>query len=308
MSEVRQRRKLAPIPNGLPGSVEVDKSAVPSAPGAPSTTVAKIDCHQGHVGVTCCNNLDPCGVLLEEVDPADLAAKAGLRPGDVVLKVNGVSVGQHETFIEAINSATEADKGAASRMIEVEYLTAAAVTAAVAAAAAARPPAKSLAFAYFLWTIAPPLGLHHFYLGRDAHAVLHVLTFGLFGVGWLRDLFCLPRYAAICNEEPEYVGTLKATMIARPTHPERGLARLIAMLLLGWYFGFVLSCVPPPMGEAPWPPLASMVIETVMQCVGAAVGVYLVGICPPITGSFQKALNSALLGAFVARFVFGGQW
>ena len=305
MSDVRQRRKPTAA-NGLPAGVGADGK--PAEDSAPSTKIVKIDCHKGHVGVSCSNNLDPCGVLLDFCDPADLAAKAGMRQGDVVLKVNGVSVAHHETFIEAIASATQAEKDSASRVIEVEYLPAASVAAAAAAALAQRPPAKSLVVAYGLWAIAPPLGLHHFYLGRDAHAVLHVLTFGLLGLGWVRDFFCLPRYLSICNEDAEYVGLLKATMIARPTHPQRGFTRLLAMLVLGWYFGFVASCVPPPPGEAPWPPVASMLVETVLQCIGASLAVYLVGICPSTDGSLSATLKSSLLGACLARFLFGGEY
>lgn len=47
--------------------------------------------------------------------------------------------------------------------------------------------------AYLLWC--PPLGLlgfHQYYLRRPCWGVVYSLTFGLFGIGWLVDLFRLP--------------------------------------------------------------------------------------------------------------------
>jgi hypothetical protein len=69
--------------------------------------------------------------------------------------------------------------------------------------------------AYALCLVAPTVGLQHFYLGRDAHGVLHLLTLGGVGLGWARDLCCLPRYVATANEEPSYVVALKAEQRAQ---------------------------------------------------------------------------------------------
>ena len=121
--------------------------------------------------MTCSNSTEPPGVLLDHTDPLDLAAKAGLRQGDIVIGVNGCDIVQHQALVEAINAATGAESGSASRFLEIEYLPAASVAGFVAAALARKPPQKSLAVAYGLACIAPPLGLHHFYLGRDAHAL-----------------------------------------------------------------------------------------------------------------------------------------
>lgn len=73
----------------------------------------------------------------------------------------------------------------------------------MASAASAAPAQQhSLRVAYLLWGFAPPLGLHHLYLGRDAHALLHALSAGgFFGLGWLRDGWRLPAYVAIAEVE-----------------------------------------------------------------------------------------------------------
>lgn len=36
------------------------------------------------------------------------------------------------------------------------------------------------------------LGIHRFYLGRTFSAVLYLFTLGLFGIGWMVDLFRVP--------------------------------------------------------------------------------------------------------------------
>ena len=63
---------------------------------------------------------------------------------------------------------------------------------------------KSLFVTYILWFFGGIFGLHHFYLGRDIQAFIWWCTFGGYlGVGWLRDLFAIPRYVAEANEDPE---------------------------------------------------------------------------------------------------------
>ena len=99
--------------------------------------------------------------------------------------------------------------------------------------------------AYLLWLTPPlgwPLGLHHLYLGRDAHATLHAATLGFYGLGWWRDLVVLPRYVAAANEEATHLAALKAEMSRTPT-PTRGAQRTVAMLLVGMLFlSWACSC------------------------------------------------------------------
>eukprot|EP01133_Synstelium_polycarpum_P008472 gene8472-9964_t len=55
----------------------------------------------------------------------------------------------------------------------------------------AHPP-KSIGLAYFLWFFLGIFGVHRFYLQRNVSAFIYLFTLGLFGIGWLVDLFLLP--------------------------------------------------------------------------------------------------------------------
>uniref|UniRef100_A0A673MVM7 DnaJ homolog subfamily C member 22 n=1 Tax=Sinocyclocheilus rhinocerous TaxID=307959 RepID=A0A673MVM7_9TELE len=59
--------------------------------------------------------------------------------------------------------------------------------------------AKKIMITYALWAMGGPLGLHHIYLGRDSHALLWILTFGGFGLGWAREFFRIPSYVNEAN-------------------------------------------------------------------------------------------------------------
>ena len=45
--------------------------------------------------------------------------------------------------------------------------------------------------AYILW-IFGFMGAHRFYLGRSLSGTIYFMSFGLFGVGWLIDIFLIP--------------------------------------------------------------------------------------------------------------------
>jgi TM2 domain-containing membrane protein YozV len=62
-------------------------------------------------------------------------------------------------------------------------------------------PEKSLFVAYLLWL--PPLGIlgaHKFYLNRPFLGLAYFLTGGLLVIGWVVDLFTLPRQVDMFNE------------------------------------------------------------------------------------------------------------
>lgn len=60
-------------------------------------------------------------------------------------------------------------------------------------------PAKSLLDAYLLCIPLGFLGLHHFYLKRYGFGVLYFFTGGLLGIGWIVDMFRLPRLVRQTN-------------------------------------------------------------------------------------------------------------
>jgi TM2 domain-containing membrane protein YozV len=59
-----------------------------------------------------------------------------------------------------------------------------------------------LAIGYLLW-IFGFLGAHRFYFGRPVSGTIYLFTLGLFLVGWIVDLFLMPRLEA--SAERRYV-------------------------------------------------------------------------------------------------------
>jgi len=53
----------------------------------------------------------------------------------------------------------------------------------------------SLLVGYLLW-IFGFLGAHRFYFGRPISGTVYLFTFGLLGIGWIVDLFLMPKLEA----------------------------------------------------------------------------------------------------------------
>lgn len=58
---------------------------------------------------------------------------------------------------------------------------------------------KSKGIAYLLWFFFGLLGIHRFYLGKVGSGVVYLLTAGVFGIGWLIDLFTLGTQVDVYN-------------------------------------------------------------------------------------------------------------
>jgi RND superfamily putative drug exporter len=56
-----------------------------------------------------------------------------------------------------------------------------------------QPKPKSIVIGYLWWTFFGLFGAHQFYLGKKGRGYLYLCTLGLCGLGWLLDLFTLPR-------------------------------------------------------------------------------------------------------------------
>lgn len=59
----------------------------------------------GHVGATLGNDEELQAVVVQHVHPQDLAARAGVRPGDVIVAINDEPVSSHEDAIAKIEQA-----------------------------------------------------------------------------------------------------------------------------------------------------------------------------------------------------------
>ena len=241
---MRHRRKATPE-NGLPAEATGTSPKDPTAVAAPREVLIDFS-RQGHAGIISCSNcVGMPGVLMDQLDSQDLCHKAGMRDGDIVVAVGGRDVLDHADLMEALN-ATQVKGGS----ITLSYLTKA--DAAVSASAQAAAP-RSVLVAYILWLVGGPMGLHHLYLGRDAHAVLHTTTLnGILGLGWVRDFMCLPRYVRAANEDGQYARELKAAKIVSPSYPPRTFSRQCAIYFFGWWFGMIVSAAWHGMWHVAW--------------------------------------------------------
>ena len=291
-NSVRQRgpARKATKANGLPEELS-GSSATAVEDGE---RIVKIDTRQGFVGVTLSNSASPPGVLVDAADPADLACKVGIKQGDVITSIDGNAVTDHAAVVAAIEQATET-----GAILTVKYLS--------------DPPAsmlrstKSLMFAYLLLFTGGAFGLHHIYLGRDAHAFLHFISFnGLLGLGWVRDLLMLPRYVAAANDDVSHRRQLRADKIVSPERPPRSYSRTLAMLAFAYLFAYVASSLHPRFDEAPYPIIVTILIESLLAAVGASIGVHLIASMPPQAAPIGRILLGAMSTTAVSRFGFGG--
>lgn len=138
--------------------------------------------------------------------------------------------------------------------------------------------AKRVTVTYALWVMGGPLGLHHLYLGRDSHALLWMLTFGGFGVGWARDFFRIPAYVGEANKEAEGVRR-------RSAPPPVGPVRFAGQLCVGIYFGVVAL-----IGLNT---LSFFYLIVLPLSVGA--GVHLVSSVGPQTSDLHKTLTACII-------------
>lgn len=139
--------------------------------------------------------------------------------------------------------------------------------------------AKSLLKTYALWSFGGPFGLHHIYLGRDSHALLWMLTFGGFGMGWMWEFWRIPGFVAQANRKSAPQSKLQNVV------PGMSVTRLFGQMVVGIYFGIVaVICLSS---------LGSFYFIALPLAVG--LGVYLVASLGDQTSDLWKTMVAAFL-------------
>ncbi len=152
--------------------------------------------------------------------------------------------------------------------------------------------AKNLFVAYVLWWFLGWLGVHHFYLGRDRHAFVWWATGGgIFGLGWLRDMWRLPAYVDSANEEPYYMERLTEMIRVRKSPPFNP-SRFIGQTCFGTFLGYLSMLAISEDFAVAYPIVRSLVVPF-----SVAVGVHIVGNIGRETGHFKWAIVGAVIPA-----------
>ncbi|XP_063300805.1 dnaJ homolog subfamily C member 22 [Pelobates fuscus] len=146
---------------------------------------------------------------------------------------------------------------------------------------------KRLIVAYGLWALGGPLGLHHIYLGRDSHALVWMLTFGGFGMGWAWDFWKIPGLVSQCNRQKTLSNEVKEEV------PPASVIRFVGQVAMGIYFGLVAAIG-----------LSSLISYYVVALpLAVGLGVHLVA----CVGEQTSNLKNTLIAAFVTSPIFYGR-
>jgi len=66
---------------------------------------------------------------------------------------------------------------------------------------------KSKGLTYLLWFFLGSLSAHRFYLGKIGTGILYLVTFQLFGIGWIIDFFRIGDMVDNYNLVNGYIGS-----------------------------------------------------------------------------------------------------
>lgn len=140
---------------------------------------------------------------------------------------------------------------------------------------------KHASVAYLLWLVGFWMGLHHLYLGRPRAAFLHTATLNMFGLGWWRDLLCIPSFVAEANRESEFVALKAVEQRFHRKPPVAWLVLWIQMALANVFGAIASSLLPRGSPE---------VLYEVLFAVGAAWGIWFTGLAldEQVVSSFKR--------------------
>lgn len=173
----------------------------------------------------------------------------------------------------------------------------------------------NLVMAYILWFFFGIFGVHHFYLKRDRQAFVWWATLGgLFGLGWFRDFWHLPRYVEEANEdvngylnENENAGRFNHGMVdedrqdedegrpdqANRRQPQVSGARFGGMLAMGYILGYLVMFIFPQEVFRNGNQTLVKAFFFVVPPGAVALGVHLVA----NIGRLQASMKSSVLGS-----------
>ncbi|KAJ8737881.1 hypothetical protein PYW08_000476 [Mythimna loreyi] len=152
------------------------------------------------------------------------------------------------------------------------------------------PSKKSVILAYLLWMLAGIFGAHHFYLGRDRHAFVWWTTLGGFLVGWLGEVFRIPRYVRDANEDPKHMEEVVARM-KKTNKPPFSMNRFTGMLMVGYSWSqMTMYAIPPDFWGI------NLKYLNLLVPLATGLGVWTVG----NIGREQGRLKWALIGSYIA--------
>jgi len=135
-------------------------------------------------------------------------------------------------------------------------------------------------------------GLHHLYLGRDAHAFITFATFGgYFSLGLIRDLWRLPEYLRDANNDLEFQENLHAQM-RKHKRPPSSIVRQSGLMIMGNLFAYLVEYAIP---KDHLTKEISLTLRFLLVPFASAFGVWLAGNVGRHQGSLDKPLIAAYL-------------
>ncbi|XP_055520430.1 dnaJ homolog subfamily C member 22 [Leucoraja erinacea] len=146
---------------------------------------------------------------------------------------------------------------------------------------------KRLLITYVLWALGGPLGLHHIYLGRDSHALLWMVTFGGFGIGWIREFWQLPKYVQNANIRYQKIQR------KRDPQPSMKIIRPLGKFVVGVYFGIIALLSLSPLSG----------FYIIVLPLAITLGVHLVA----NVGEETSNIKATMSGSFVTSIIFFGR-
>ena len=153
------------------------------------------------------------------------------------------------------------------------------------------PEQKSVFVAYILWLFGGIFGIHHLYLHRDRHAFVWWCTLGgYFGMGWIAEVFQIPRLVRDANEDSQFVAEFRAK-IALNRKPPFSTWRFVGAITVGYPWGQVVMIAIP---EEVYAGVDWSFLHWLIP-LGCALGVWTVG----NVGREKGVLWHCLIGSYV---------